>query len=422
MLQKTKVLDKIEDYTKKGFLYSNELEDIISSSKKLNRILREDEKLNIEKILTAKFKINKVSGFDFQSTLKGGGFLKEEEKMEVPNDAVKNRLEITREVNITKFILDNTVKIEGAMGIVQKARLVNQDSRYHQQYVMLKRLKPEFKDDKVSQDIFLKEYQIGIKLDHQNIVKIIEKGRDEYGQYFCMEYIKGNTLRELIDSKKLTTKMVREISISILKALAYMHKNNIFHRDLKPENIIITKYDKKVKIIDFGLAVSDSIDNRQNYIGTADYSAPELKGTATKSDHRADMYSFGIILTEMLTNQTKDITLVKDSVMPEMYSVIDKSTKNDMNLRYENIKEVLAIIKNPKKYVFFSSIEKNIYYIYSILVGILIFALSSKIVPLIDYSAPIVKMVISSLSLFAISFPIILFIFNYTSGNKELNK
>jgi len=421
MQQKTKVLGKIDEYTKKGFLYSSEYEDIISTSKKLNRILKEEEKLNIEKILTTKFKINKVSGFDFQSTLKGGGFLKDSEKPRML-DIHTTKVEISKSKYTTKFLLDSSSKIEGSMGYIQKAKLINPDSRYHQQNVVLKRLKPEFKDDKIYQDAFLKEFQIGIQLDHPNIIKVIEKGRDEAGPYFCMEYLKGNTLKELIENRRLTPKLIKEISISVLKGLNYMHANHIFHRDLKPENILISKYDKKVKIIDFGLSVSESIENRQNYIGTIDYSAPELRGNASKSDDKSDIYSFGKILTEMLTNQTIDINLVKDSSLPEFFHIIEKCTKEKTEDRYEKIKDVLKIVRNPKKYIVINSIEKNIYHIYSILAGILILILSNKIIQLIGESTPTVRMIITTIAIFAISFPLILFIFNYTSGNKELSK
>lgn len=149
---------------------------------------------------------------------------------------------------------------------------------------------------------FIKEAEIGRKLDHPNIVKIYDAGRIDEARYLTMEFVEGITLKQLIREKSQLdiTEAVR-IAVQILEGLKVIHENDIIHRDIKSDNIMIEK-NSSVKIMDFGLARTKgltTIVNREQLVGTLAYMSPEQ--TIGKSvDFRSDIYSVGIILYEMI--------------------------------------------------------------------------------------------------------------------------
>ncbi len=150
---------------------------------------------------------------------------------------------------------------------------------------------------------FEREMVILGKLNHPNIVKYFGGGRFQDSLFYAMEKIDGGTLRQMIDRhKKLTWKETVRYGIRICSALQYMHNYGIIHRDIKPSNIFMT-FDGEIKLGDFGIAFDSGESNLTDsglIVGSYAYMAPEqIRGTQ-QTDSRADLYSLGCVLFEML--------------------------------------------------------------------------------------------------------------------------
>ncbi|WP_457566022.1 two-component regulator propeller domain-containing protein [Caldithrix abyssi] len=187
---------------------------------------------------------------------------------------------------------------QGGMGTVYKAYDKNR-----QQTVALKILHPDLEYSSECLRRFLQEAEIGCKLEHPNIIRILEAGNQEKVRYIAMEFVQGLTLKQFIQLKApIPWPTQKDIAEQILRGLQVVHRHNIVHRDLKSENIMVKK-DGNVKIMDFGLARSlafSTIARPQNQlIGTLSYMSPE-QTIGKNVDQRSDIYSFGIILYELL--------------------------------------------------------------------------------------------------------------------------
>jgi len=156
-------------------------------------------------------------------------------------------------------------------------------------------------------DRFQREEAIGIALDHPNVMRIYPQD-DRSRVYMVMEWVEGRLLRQVMyEQGKMPTARAIDITLGILKALDYIHKNGVVHRDLKPENIMLDPQDG-IKLIDFGIA-SQAGAKRLTYagftqaLGSPDYISPEqVKGK--RGDARSDLYAVGVMLYEMLSGKT----------------------------------------------------------------------------------------------------------------------
>ena len=166
---------------------------------------------------------------------------------------------------------------------------------------------PEMEADPLLFDRFKREIEIGRKLDHPGVMKVLDSG--EPGRvYMVMEWVEGRLLRKAMsEQRKLPVERARAITIAISDALDYIHRNGVVHRDLKPENIMIDGSDR-IKLIDFGIAGQAgarrlTFGKLAQIAGTPDYISPEqVKGK--RGDGRSDIYALGVILYEMLTGET----------------------------------------------------------------------------------------------------------------------
>lgn len=191
----------------------------------------------------------------------------------------------------------------GGMGAVYKARQPRLD-----RFVALKILAGERKSDPQFAERFEREARTLARLHHPNIVAIYEFGETGGNFYLLMEYVDGVTLRQMLQTRKLSPEEALAIVPKICEALQYAHQQGVVHRDIKPENILLDK-SGQVKIADFGIAklvgqeAQTGLTQEQQVIGTPHYMAPEQVERPKTVDHRADIYSLGVVLYEMLTGE-----------------------------------------------------------------------------------------------------------------------
>lgn len=209
----------------------------------------------------------------------------------------------------------------GGMGVVYKAR-----QKSLNRIVALKLLAPERADDPQFAVRFEKEAQALAALNHPNIVAIHDFGQAGGYYFLLMEFVDGVNLRQLLQTKRLTPKEALSIVPPVCDALQCAHDHGIVHRDIKPENLLMDK-SGMVKIADFGIAkiVTDPTDHCElshSAQGTPDYAAPEQQnGTA---DHRADIYSLGVVLYEMLTGERPNENITPPSKRVQVDIRIDE--------------------------------------------------------------------------------------------------
>ena len=192
----------------------------------------------------------------------------------------------------------------GGMGAVYKAKQEGLD-----RVVALKILPEEFGHDSRFALRFTREARTLAKLTHPNIVSVFEFGNVEDTYYFLMEFIDGSTLRDIVRAKQLAPEHALTIVPHLCDALQYAHDKGVVHRDIKPDNILLA-VDCTVKIADFGLSrilgndeQQESITGTHQVLGTPRYMAPEQLEGAHRVDHRADIFSLGVVFYEMLTGE-----------------------------------------------------------------------------------------------------------------------
>jgi predicted Ser/Thr protein kinase len=201
----------------------------------------------------------------------------------------------------------------GGMGAVYKARQKQLD-----RVVALKILPPSARTGPAFEDRFVREARALAKLNHPGVVTLYEFGQSGGLFFFLMEFVDGINLRQLIEGGRLSAHEALAIVPQICDALQYAHDQGIVHRDIKPENLLMDRQGR-IKVADFGLAKlmnsSDepvSIDRANGspvlsgagkVMGTPQYMAPEQREHPTEVDHRADIYSLGVVFYQMLTGE-----------------------------------------------------------------------------------------------------------------------
>jgi serine/threonine protein kinase len=193
----------------------------------------------------------------------------------------------------------------GGMGAVYRARQRSLD-----RIVALKVLPPGVSRDPSFEERFTREARALARVNHPNIVNVYEFGQSAGGLfYFVMEFVDGVNLRQMIQTHQLAPAEALAIVPQICDALQYAHDEGIVHRDIKPESILVDRKGR-VKIADFGLAkilspkaTDYTLTSPQMVMGTPHYMAPEQLEKPATVDHRADIYSLGVVFYEMLTGE-----------------------------------------------------------------------------------------------------------------------
>lgn len=234
---------------------------------------------------------------------------------------------------------------QGGMGAVYKARQTSLN-----RLVALKIIKPDAADDCDFAARFAREAQALARLSHQNIVTVHDFGQADGLYYLVMEFIDGANLRQVLEAGNLEPRQALEIIPHICDALQFAHDEGIVHRDIKPENILIDKKGR-VKIADFGLAKlmgrgpdDSTLTGNQQVMGTPRYMAPEQIEGSHEVDHRADIYSMGVVFYEMLTGELPvgrfALPSKKVQVDVRIDEVVLRTLEKQPELRYQHASDV----------------------------------------------------------------------------------
>jgi serine/threonine-protein kinase len=253
----------------------------------------------------------------------------------------------------------------GGMAVVYKA-YDNQEDRL----VAIKILKEEFLTNEEFLRRFKNESKAIAMLSHPNIVNVYDVSFGDLIQYIVMEYIEGITLKEFIEKEgSLRWKDAVHFTIQILKGLQHAHDNGIVHRDVKPQNIMVLE-DGTIKVTDFGIARFARSDQRtitDKAIGSVHYISPE-QARGEKTDEKADIYSVGVMLYEMLTGklpfqadsavsvaimqlqrEPQLPTEINDSIPQGLEQITMHAMQKSQERRYQSAAEMLCDLGNFRK-------------------------------------------------------------------------
>lgn len=238
----------------------------------------------------------------------------------------------------------------GGMGMVYKARQPKLE-----RLVALKILPMASMPDASFAERFEREAKALARLSHPGIVAVYDFGQTQDYFYFIMEFVDGTNLRQLIHDKTLEPRQALELVLQICSALQYAHDEKIVHRDVKPENILIDKKGN-VKIADFGIAKlmgskSDmALTGSRIVMGTVNYMAPEQRENTKDVDHRADIYSLGVVFYEMLTGEVPmgrfDAPSKKVQIDVRLDEVVLHALEREPSRRYQRISEVKTNVES----------------------------------------------------------------------------
>lgn len=236
---------------------------------------------------------------------------------------------------------------KGGMGAVYMARQLKLD-----RLVALKILTPESGKQAAFAERFAREARALARLNHPHIVAVHDFGEVDGLYFFIMEYVDGVNLRQLLQLGELHPEDALKLVPQICEALHYAHEESIVHRDIKPENILIDKRGR-VKIADFGLAklVGSSradlnLTGTHQVMGTLDYMAPEQRSKPLDVDHRADIYSLGVVIYEMLTGELPLGRFAPPShkapIDNRLDEVVFRALEREPGRRYQRVSEIKA--------------------------------------------------------------------------------
>jgi len=252
---------------------------------------------------------------------------------------------------------------QGGMATVFKAYHASLD-----RYVAIKALHPAFNQDVTFEARFQREARVVAKLEHPHIVPVYDYAEHEKRPYLVMKFIEGDTLKAKLDKGPLTSEDIAKIVDAVGSALSYAHKQGVLHRDIKPSNVLVAK-DGQMYLADFGLAriaqSGESTLSSDMIMGTPQYISPEQAMGVKQLDERTDLYSFGVMLYEMVVgkvpfNADTPFSVIHDHIysplplphtvnpnVPESVErVLLKALAKERNDRYENVAQMVAAFKD----------------------------------------------------------------------------
>jgi len=275
------------------------------------------------------------------------------------NDKTRTYLQLASDTVVGHYRIIEKIGA-GGMGEVYLA----EDTELNRK-VALKFLPPHLCQDADCRARFKREAQAAAKLDHPNIVAVHEVGDFQGRPFFSMQHVEGQSLKEVIAGKTLSLERIIEIGIQVCEGLQAAHEKGITHRDIKPSNILIDSYGR-ARIVDFGLASvmgSDHLTKTGSTLGTIGYMSPEqVRGENV--DHRTDLFSFGVVLYEMITghapfktdSEAATLHAITDTrpellaryrreIPADLQTIIDKALEKDVATRYQHADDMSTDLK-----------------------------------------------------------------------------
>jgi len=251
---------------------------------------------------------------------------------------------------------------QGGMATVYKAYHASLD-----RYVALKALHAAFGEDATFSARFQREARVVAKLEHPHIVPVYDYAEHEKRPYLIMKYIEGDTLKARLNQGPLTTEEIEKVVDSVGSALAHAHKQGILHRDIKPSNVLVAT-DGVMYLADFGLAriaqSGESTLSSDMIMGTPQYISPEQAMGKKDLDDGTDIYSFAVMLYEMVVGQVPfsadtPFSIIHDHIytplplpqtinpnVPEpVQRVLLKALAKERADRHANVTELVAAFK-----------------------------------------------------------------------------
>ena len=235
--------------------------------------------------------------------------------------------------------------------------------------VAVKILKSEYNSDKEFLERFQREAQAASLMSHHNLVNLLDVGVEGEYRYLVLEYVNGNTLKDVIRQKgRINYLTAIQVTIRILSALQHAHDNGIIHRDIKPQNVLIHA-DGHVKVADFGIARMTggaTIGKGDTVVGSVHYSSPE-QATGSVVEATSDLYSTGVVMYEMLTGRVPfvgdtpvavamqhiqdappPITDFAPETPPAVVAVVMKALEKDPKNRFQTAREMAEALMKAK--------------------------------------------------------------------------
>ena len=259
----------------------------------------------------------------------------------------------------------------GGMAVVYRAF-----DRKNNRVVAIKVLRPEYESDEEFVRRFSREAEAASKVSHENIVNMLDVGIDGDLRYIVMEYVDGQTLKDLIRQQGyISPDVAIRMTIRILAAVDHAHRNGIVHRDIKPQNILVDS-EGRVKVADFGIArlkatQTTTIEGgKPSAMGSVHYFSPE-QARGEVADEKSDLYSVGVVMYEMLTGDVpfdgdttfsvalkhvneapKSMRARRAGISKALDEVVMRALSKDAARRYQNAAEMAAdlrkCITNPE--------------------------------------------------------------------------
>ena len=264
---------------------------------------------------------------------------------EVPSPQMLSRL-------LPQFSVEELIGV-GGMGAVYRARQPKLDRP-----VAIKIMSGKFARQPAFAERFAREARTLARLNHPQIVSVFDFGEVNGFYYLVMEYVDGINLREAIAAGKLPAEEVLQIVQQVCEALQFAHDLGVVHRDIKPENILLDQRGR-VKIADFGLAkltadpqLPVSLTGTRQVLGTFNYMAPEQIEKPGSVDHRADIYSLGVVLYELLTGELPmgrfQLPGEKQARYVPLDQVVARTLEKEPQRRYQQVSEVRTAVEEAQ--------------------------------------------------------------------------